>query len=1026
MGYLASIFSLLFFIGALLPLFWGVHIVRLNLKSNMHRTFLLLCIALSIWSFGFAMANSASSLANALFWRRFSALGWTSIFSIILQFLLLLVNQKDDGKFNKYLMLIHIPALINMYIFAFSNDMAMIQYNLVKTNYGWTNIAVNNGWDYFHYLYYSLYMILSTVIVWKWGKRIKEERKIRQAKLIFIAIVTAAIPAGLIDLAANTFLTRPLPQMAPLFILLPVWTMYHSARYYDVLNIKKAKTKETIISSEQRKKIFTNFAIGIGVSGILAFVFEYFSSESANSGDLKGSLVKGGILITLGLSIFLIQKIKKESLKEKLVTVVLIASVPIVTFQFLNYSTITVWAYPMIIIISSLLFNKQFLLISTTIVAVITQRLVWIIRPDSYVLVDKYDFILRIILLMVAFSLGFYINKIYLAKIKENDDQIAFQKMLSDVLFEFISLNQNNFDAKVDYLLEKTGRFFNVDRTYLFTINYNNDTMTYSNEWCNRGINKEVGTIKEIPLARFPWWIDQFNKKNLINIEDVDAMPEEARAEQEQLYRQDVKSLVAVPVIGAGKVHAFIGMDSVLQVKKWSEEKIGLLNIMANILSSGITPIKANKETEYMAYYDNLTKLPNRFLFADRVNQAIYIAKRTGQLIAIIFIDLDGFKSVNDTIGHRGGDVLLKQVARSLAGSIRKTDSVARFGGDEFMIMIDNLSDEDVITKIVDKIMKLFSTPFTVSDQEFLVTASAGIAMYPVDGEDSDSLIKNADMAMYKAKSKGKNQYAQCTKEMKDEMQMTMELSNDLGHALERNEFIVHYQPQINLTTNKIIGVEALLRWMHPTRGMISPGIFIPIAEKNNLINSIGEWVLRRACQQNKKWQEMGLPHMKMAVNLSAIQIIKPKIAKNIETIIKETGLDPKYVELEITESIAIEETNYVIDVLTKLKKIGVTIAIDDFGTEYSSLSRLRRLPIDLVKIDVQFVQGIETNEKDKAIIKVIINLAKSLGLNVLAEGVETAEQSEFLKENRCDDAQGYYYYKPMPAEEIEKIFLAL
>lgn len=1026
MEHLSSIISLLFFLGALVSFYWGIQIIRLNLRLNINRIFLLMCIALSIWSLGFAISNSQSSLAGALFWRRFSAIGWTSIWGMTLHFLLLVASKKYNSKCYKYFLFIYIPAIINMYIFAFSNKMAEIQYNIVKIDYGWTNIAVNNGWDIFYYLYYALYMISSTVIVWKWSKRMKGEIKRRQANLIFVAIIVAAIPGGLFDLAANTFLTNPLPQMAPLFILLPVWTMYYSAKYHDILSIEKVKKEELILSNKQERFIFIALSIGICFGGILSFVFEFFSKDSGNSGDFIGSLSKASILIVLGLSIFLILKIKNESLKEKLTTIVLVASVPIVTFQFFKYSTITVWAYSMLIIMSSLLFNKRTLLISATLVALITQRVVWIFRQESYVLVDKYDFVLRMLLLIAAFSLGSYINKVYMAKIKENNYQMEFQKLVSSTTLDLVGFCEENSYDKLNSLLEKIGKFFNVDRTYIFTINHNNDTMTYSNEWCDIGIAKEVGTIEEIPIETFPWWIDQLESEKRVYIKDVNYMPKEANAEQEQLRRQEVKSLISLPVTREGEIHAFVGMDSVLETKSWSEEDIELLNIIANILANVLTPVQIDKETKFKAYNDSLTKLPNRFLFADRVNQAISLSKRTGGFIAIVFIDLDGFKAVNDTIGHRGGDQLLKQVAKNLSEVIRKTDTVARFGGDEFLIMINNIRDYDEIPKIADKIMKVFSDAFTVDGQEFLVTASAGVAIYPSDGEDSETLVKNADTAMYKAKSQGKNQYAISNKEMKDEMEINSELSNDISKALERNELIVYYQPQIDLLTNKITGVEALIRWMHPTRGMISPGIFIPIAEKNNLINSIGEWVLRTACEQIKKWQDMGLAHLEIAVNLSAVQIINPKTIDNIENIIKETRIDPKYIELEITESIAIKETDYVLNVLNKLKKLGVSIAIDDFGTEYSSLTRLKVLPADRIKIDMQFVQGIESNEKDKAIIMVIINLAHKLGLSVLAEGVETKAQLDFLVQEKCDTAQGYYYYKPMSAEKMEEVLIEL
>lgn len=1023
MEYRSAILSLSFYLGTLISLFWGIHIIRLNPKATMNRIFLLLCITLSMWSFGFAAANASDRLAGALFWRRFSAVGWTAIFSIMLHFLLLMASQNHHNKWEKYFFILYIPAMINMYVFALSNTMAKHQYNLVKIPCGWANIALNNGWDYVYYFYYFSYMLVSLFVVWKWKEVLQDDQWIRQVKIIFMAIFSVAILGSFIDLSVNMFSAKPMPQMGPLFALLPAWAMYHSARYYGMLNIKKTNKGKNIISCAQQRSVFTSYSIGMCLGGIFAFVFEFTSSGSPNSGDLGRSLMKSSVLIVLGISIFLIQNIKNQCLKEKITTGVLVSSVPIITFQFLSYSAITVWVYPIIIIISSLLFNKRALLILTTIIAIITQRLVWIFRPASYVLVDKYDFILRIGIIIICFFVGSYVNKLYTAKIKENEDQMDFQKIISDVLFEFVSFNQDNFDEKVNYLLEKIGVFFNVDRTYLFTIDYNNDTMTYSNEWCNTGIKQEVYTIEEMPLDAFPWWIDQLNKKNIVSIEDVDNMPEEASEEQKQLRRQGVRSLVSVPVMGNGKVQAFIGIDSLSANKVWSEKMVQLLNIMANILSRGITPIKTDQETAYMAYYDSLTKLPNRFLFADQVNQAIYLAKRTGKQLAVMFIDLDGFKTVNDAIGHRGGDVLLRKVAKSLGKVVGKTDVVARFGGDEFMILMNNIDDDQAVLHMADEIMKIFSHTITVSNQDFLVTASGGVAMYPADGETSDDLVKNADIAMYKAKSKGKNQYALCTEEMKEELQLNIELSNDLARALERDELVVYYQPQMDLATNTIAGVEALLRWNHPTKGIISPGIFIPLAEKNNLINSIGDWVLKTACLQNKKWQDMGFPYIEVAVNLSAIQIINPNIAQNVEDILKETGLDPRYIELEITESIAITETDYVIDVLDKLKEIGVSISIDDFGTEYSSMNRLKVLPIDKIKIDMQFVQGIESSEKDKAIIQVIINLGKSLGLSVLAEGVETVGQLEFLKQERCDYVQGYYYYKPMPAKEIEEVF---
>ncbi len=354
---------------------------------------------------------------------------------------------------------------------------------------------------------------------------------------------------------------------------------------------------------------------------------------------------------------------------------------------------------------------------------------------------------------------------------------------------------------------------------------------------------------------------------------------------------------------------------------------------------------------------------------------------------------------------------------------LRKTDTIARFGGDEFLILVNNLANEMDMARIADNIMEMFAHPFNVEDQEFFITGSAGVAVYPFDGEDAETLIKNADIAMYIAKEQGKNQYILCTNDMKEEVKKNIRLSNQLHRVQERNELAVYYQPQVRLSTGEIVGLEALLRWRHPDMGMIPPKAFIPLAEMNGTINSIGEWVLKTAVYQNKRWQQMGFPHLRIAVNLSVIQFGNPNFVSNMDKLLKESGLDPKYLELEITESVATKEGTHIVGALNKLKQLGVSISIDDFGTEYSSLNRLKALPIDRIKIDMQFIQGIERSEKDQAITKIIINLAKSLGLEVLAEGVETMPQLEFLNQKMCDDVQGFYYYKPMPADEIEKLF---
>ncbi len=433
---------------------------------------------------------------------------------------------------------------------------------------------------------------------------------------------------------------------------------------------------------------------------------------------------------------------------------------------------------------------------------------------------------------------------------------------------------------------------------------------------------------------------------------------------------------------------------------------------------------KTQEQIKYIAYHDTLTGLPNRNLLNELLVHSITLAERNNKCMAVLFLDIDGFKMINDSKGHGMGDQILQEVAERLLKTLRKSDVIARHGGDEFIVIIEELDNCSGVELIANKIVNCFQEPFHLENQDYFLTTSVGVAVYPADGQTPDMLIKNADIAMYKAKENGKNQYLFCTPVMKDVANETMELSTNLYRAIEKNELELYYQPQLSCHNNQIMGVEALIRWRHPVMGLISPAKFIPIAEKTGLILPIGEWVLRTACQQNKKWQEQGLPKIRMGVNLSLRQFHNNDLLNLVEAVLKETKLAPQYLELEITETIAMKEKSYIINTLNAFRQIGVSIAIDDFGTEYSSLSYLKHLPVDRLKVAMQFIRGIGIDHKDEALAKGIIVLAKSIGMNVIAEGVETKEQLEFLKNHNCDEIQGYYFFKPLAEAEMTKLLI--
>lgn len=426
----------------------------------------------------------------------------------------------------------------------------------------------------------------------------------------------------------------------------------------------------------------------------------------------------------------------------------------------------------------------------------------------------------------------------------------------------------------------------------------------------------------------------------------------------------------------------------------------------------------------YLAYHDDLTNLPNRRYIKKEI-ESIFEDLNAGhhRTLALLFIDLDRFKVINDNFSHSYGDKFLIEVSKRLSSCLGEKDMLARLGGDEFVFLLKDFVDLDYVTNKAEEILQLFQEPFYVGKKELHTTASIGVAMYPDYPITMEQLMVNADNAMYQAKSLGKNRYVVHTSELLDAMMDEFMLEVDLRKALENNEFVLHYQPQINNETGKLLGFEALIRWQHPTFGLIPPGKFIKLAEENGLITQIGEWVIDEACSQNKKWQDAGMTPVKMSVNLSTQQFLTGNLIPYMEEVLERTELDPTYLVVEITEYMAMEY-DYSIQVLEQLKALGVGISIDDFGTGYSSLNYLKNFPIDYIKIDKSFVSELMNNEKGAIIVKAIITLAHNLHKEVIAEGVETKEQLEFLKNHKCDISQGYFFSKPLPANEIEKIWL--
>jgi diguanylate cyclase (GGDEF)-like protein len=458
-------------------------------------------------------------------------------------------------------------------------------------------------------------------------------------------------------------------------------------------------------------------------------------------------------------------------------------------------------------------------------------------------------------------------------------------------------------------------------------------------------------------------------------------------------------------------------------VRQPTDAEAKLVDVATHIAGIAIERKRAEDRINFMANHDALTELPNRTLLKDRLTQAVLYAKRYDRWATVVFIDLDNFKFVNDSLGHNVGDELLKIVANRMVGCVRATDTVVRLGGDEFVILLfDQPKSADIISATLQKVRSAVAEPIRVKGHDLAITCSIGLANYPNDGTDADTLLANADAAMYRAKEIGRDNFQFYTPELNTRVHEKFLLQKELRNAILRSEFVIHYQPQVDLRTGRVFAVEALIRWQHPTLGLISPIRFIPMAEETGLIVPIGDWVLLAACRQNKAWQDAGLPPMTICVNVSARQFKERSWVNRVAAALRESGLEAKYLELELTESLIMQDVEQAIATMRELQILGVQLSVDDFGTGYSSLAALKNFPVARLKIDKSFISDILNNENDRAVASAVISLGQKLNLRVIAEGVETEAQVAFLRENNCDEMQGYHFSRPIPALDIEKM----
>jgi len=1000
---------------------------RNGLKVHLLHT---ICTFLGLWSLGLLLVRVAPTYQEALFWQRLSALGWTTIYSLLLHFSLTLTESHLLKRWWLY-PLVYFPAFLNLLIFSLLPGFAGTAQQLLQVNSGWVVLPRADFWNWFFNLYCVSFTVISGALFLRWARKLHKAEQRRMGFTVALSLFSSVALGVFLDRTFSPRYFAEFSNLAPIIALFPVTVLSVFFRtQQEFLGIKRRSfscevTRGEVLSEADKLSLYAHLA-GVHILG--GFLYVVISVLLLDRSLEAQAFLWGALFFLVGVGIYYLCAWETSEKRRDLwlgvalslsAFLIFLRAAPLLKEQPLLFLPLLSFLLPTILVGNF----GAFVVISVALS--LMQVWAWFNLPLSGVFSSSMLFVAQL-LVTVVFALFvllvFYIRNVYLRRLEENRAQLDAQQTVARLSAQLVGMQPSSLEKGLESVLRELLKSHGMDCGCFFVFNREGDLR------CKVHLGGEASGFtcrdSQESRAKFLSALKEIAKnEEIFVVGDIKKLP----LGQEQFAgffeKAGMRSVIVLPIQRGERLLGILALGA-LRSRTFSAYQEESLKILGRILADVLERVEAELELQHMAFYDALTELPNRTLFMDRLQKALQLARRTGKLVAVVFVDLDSFKVINDSEGHEMGDRLLKEVAQRFVSSIREYDTVARFGGDEFLLLVDNLGDPQEVVPIAERLLHRLQQPFFVGKQEFFLTASCGVAIYPLDAETPEELIRFADLAMYAAKTRGGGCYAFCSQELREEAQQKKVLVSGLYRALDRKELIVYYQPQVDAATGNIVGVEALLRWVHPELGFLLPDSFIPLAEQTGLIIPIGEWVLQTACSQLAAWRKKGLRIHRVAVNLSPSQLRDPQLTDKVRKAVEKAGIFPDELELEVTESAVFQNPDEIIDLLQELKTLGVRVALDDFGVGYSSLIRLKMLPVDRIKVDRRFFRDIPSNRRDAAIVENIIQLARSINAAVIAEGVENDQQLEFVVDRGCYEIQGYYYYHPLPPEEVEALLL--